>query len=150
MVVEIGQLLSDCVGGQPYKAPQVLACTRDNWKAIKNCLTSNLQIPSNHGRRGMPLSPSTSKIANLASTRIVVQQLRRSYATAKVHDPLRILFCGSDEFSITSLQALHAEHVRNESRIASIDVVCRPGKPTGRGLKVIRQGRPTTQFVLAC
>ncbi|KAJ5123358.1 hypothetical protein N7448_009455 [Penicillium atrosanguineum] len=62
----------------------------------------------------------------------------RLYLT-KTHDPLRILFCGSDEFSIASLKALHAYHLKQPNRIASIDVVCRPGKRVGRGLKKIRQ-----------
>ncbi|KAL9126947.1 MAG: hypothetical protein Q9217_004087 [Psora testacea] len=62
----------------------------------------------------------------------------RSYTTHKSYEPLRILFCGSDEFSIASLRALHKEHVQDSAFIASIDVVCRPGKPTGRGLKTIR------------
>ncbi|PWY62562.1 methionyl-tRNA formyltransferase family protein [Aspergillus eucalypticola CBS 122712] len=57
----------------------------------------------------------------------------------KAYDPLRILFCGSDDFSIASLKALHEEHVKRPDRIASIDVVCRPGKKVGRGLKQIRE-----------
>lgn len=56
------------------------------------------------------------------------------------HEPLRILFCGSDDFSIASLKALHEEHQKEPGRIASIDVVCRPGKRVGRGLKKIREG----------
>lgn len=63
----------------------------------------------------------------------------RLYSTKK-HDPLRILFCGSDEFSIASLKALHAYQLKKPGRIASIDVVCRPGKRVGRGLKKIREG----------
>ncbi|KAL2828708.1 formyl transferase [Aspergillus cavernicola] len=59
--------------------------------------------------------------------------------STKTYDPLRILFCGSDEFSIASLKALHAEHVKRPEKIASIDVVCRPGKRVGRGLKQIRE-----------
>ncbi|KAJ5709964.1 methionyl-tRNA formyltransferase family protein [Penicillium malachiteum] len=62
----------------------------------------------------------------------------RLYST-RSYDPLRILFCGSDEFSIASLKALHAYHLKQPSRIASIDVVCRPGKRVGRGLKKIRE-----------
>ncbi|KAJ5585213.1 uncharacterized protein N7459_005013, partial [Penicillium hispanicum] len=62
----------------------------------------------------------------------------RFYST-KSYDPLRILFCGSDEFSIASLKALHAYHLKEPSRISSIDVVCRPGKRVGRGLKKIRE-----------
>lgn len=58
----------------------------------------------------------------------------------KTYNPLRILFCGSDEFSIASLKALHDEHLKWPNRVASIDVVCRPGKRVGRGLKEIREG----------
>jgi methionyl-tRNA formyltransferase len=63
----------------------------------------------------------------------------RRYLTTNPSSPLRILFCGSDEFSAASLSALHAEHTRNPSLIESIDVVVRPPKPTGRGYKTIRQ-----------
>ncbi|CAG7926585.1 unnamed protein product [Penicillium olsonii] len=62
----------------------------------------------------------------------------KSYST-KTFDSLRILFCGSDEFSIASLKALHAYHLKHPERISSIDVVCRPGKRVGRGLKQIRE-----------
>ena len=64
---------------------------------------------------------------------------RRWNSTSRSHEPLRILFCGSDEFSIASLEALHREHMREPTRISSIDVVCRPGKRVGRGLKKIRE-----------
>ncbi|KAL2073717.1 hypothetical protein VTL71DRAFT_11043 [Oculimacula yallundae] len=75
--------------------------------------------------------------------------VHKSYSTAtttstaedslrKVSKPLRILFCGSDEFSIASLLAVYDEHKRNPEYIKSIDVVCRPGKPAGRSLKRIR------------
>ncbi|KAI9822749.1 MAG: Methionyl-tRNA formyltransferase [Thelocarpon impressellum] len=54
--------------------------------------------------------------------------------------PLRILFLGSDDFSAASLRALRAEQLgRPGETVASITVACRPGKPTGRGLKVIRE-----------
>ncbi|KKK14528.1 methionyl-tRNA formyltransferase family protein [Aspergillus rambellii] len=45
------------------------------------------------------------------------------FLSTKAYEPLRILFCGSDEFSIASLKALHKEHVHRPDRIASIDVV---------------------------
>ncbi|PCH05086.1 Hypothetical protein PENO1_024210 [Penicillium occitanis (nom. inval.)] len=63
---------------------------------------------------------------------------RRWYSDKPI-DPLRILFCGSDEFSIASLKALHAEQLRAPQSIKSIDVVCRPGKRVGRGLKQFRE-----------
>jgi hypothetical protein len=62
-----------------------------------------------------------------------------STSRREVHDePLRILYCGSDAFSCTPLEALHQESQRPASNIASIDVVCREGKPYGRGLKSVR------------
>src|SRR5215469_11147755 len=61
--------------------------------------------------------------------------------TAKSSEPLRILFCGADNFSVASLQALEHEKRTNPSLIQSIDVVCRPDKRTGRGLKHLRQGQ---------
>ncbi|KAI9805554.1 MAG: hypothetical protein M1825_000805 [Sarcosagium campestre] len=64
---------------------------------------------------------------------------RRQYGSVSGREPLRILFCGSDDFSSCSLKALHSEHQRHPDRIASIDVICRPGKRTGQGLKKIRQ-----------
>ncbi|KAF2223600.1 hypothetical protein BDZ85DRAFT_235857 [Elsinoe ampelina] len=49
--------------------------------------------------------------------------------------PLKILFCGSDEFSIYSLFALCK---LPSSVVESIDVVCKTGARVGRGLKDIR------------
>lgn len=67
----------------------------------------------------------------------------RRYATTprkkKISDPLHILFCGSDKFSCASLEALHAEHVRNPDLIQSIDVFVRPTKPTERGMKFFKE-----------
>lgn len=70
-----------------------------------------------------------------------VQRPAYRFYTTKSYDPLRILFCGSDEFSIASLRALHAYHLKQPNQIASIDVVCRPGKRVGRGLKKVREGQ---------
>lgn len=56
-------------------------------------------------------------------------------------EPLRILFCGSDAFSCDSLFTLHQELVhsaRQPPLIQSIDVLVRPPKPTGRGLKALK------------
>ncbi|KAF2490704.1 Formyltransferase [Lophium mytilinum] len=63
----------------------------------------------------------------------------RRFNSSKTSDPLRILFCGSDDFSISSLRAVHNEHLKDPGAIASIDVVHRPGKRTGRGLKELRE-----------
>lgn len=60
-----------------------------------------------------------------------------SPAPPKKSEPLRILFCGSDAFSCASLSALHAlqNSRRNHGLIESIDVLVRPKKPAGRGLR---------------
>ncbi|KAK0938274.1 Methionyl-tRNA formyltransferase [Friedmanniomyces endolithicus] len=58
-----------------------------------------------------------------------------SLPAIKQHDPLHILFCGADEFSIYSLRALHKLHQTRPNKIASIDVLCRPDKRVGRGYK---------------
>lgn len=50
---------------------------------------------------------------------------------------LRVLFCGSDEFSICSLEALHKYAQTDGSKVRSIEVATRTDKRTGRGLKNI-------------
>ncbi|KAI6500892.1 hypothetical protein MCOR13_005836 [Pyricularia oryzae] len=60
------------------------------------------------------------------------------FYSARVSDPLRILFCGSDAFSCESLRALDKVRRSEPQLVKSIDVVTRPPKRTGRGLKVIR------------
>ena len=52
-------------------------------------------------------------------------------------DKLRILFCGSDAFSCASLVALKDYATSAGNNIASIDVVTRKDKRTGRGLTTI-------------
>ncbi|SPO06600.1 related to methionyl-tRNA formyltransferase precursor, mitochondrial [Cephalotrichum gorgonifer] len=56
-------------------------------------------------------------------------------------DPLRILFCGSDDFSCAALEALDRERVagRGAGLIESIDVLVRPAKFVGRGYKTLRE-----------
>ncbi|KAH9876056.1 hypothetical protein J1614_003935 [Plenodomus biglobosus] len=58
---------------------------------------------------------------------------------AYASDALKILFCGSDDFSIASLRALTAVKRDAPKLIESIHVVHRPAKPTGRGMKQLRQ-----------
>lgn len=65
--------------------------------------------------------------------------VKKQYTTAASTEPLRVLFCGSDAFSIASLRAVHDEKLNRPDLIASLDVVHRPGKRTGRGLKVVRE-----------
>jgi hypothetical protein len=84
-----------------------------------------------------------ANLRSLACTGSAVS--RRGYSvTARLRDapePLKILFCGSDYFSIESLRALNQERLRGDSKlIQSIDVVHRSAKPTGRGMKTLREG----------
>ncbi|KAI8966608.1 Formyltransferase [Daldinia sp. FL1419] len=81
---------------------------------------------------------SNNILAHVNDSFIPMTPKEANKAKTKVSDPLRILFCGSDEFSCASLEALHEEHLRNPALIQSIDVVVRPGKPTGRGNKIIQ------------
>ncbi|KAL2874319.1 Methionyl-tRNA formyltransferase [Colletotrichum sp. CLE4] len=57
----------------------------------------------------------------------------------RVSDPLRILFCGSDDFSCAALTALTVERKQNPRLIESLEVVVRPSKPSGRGMKNVRE-----------
>lgn len=93
-------------------------------------------------RHHQPCTPMSllSSIRSFSLKRPYIFQCRR-YLHEKQCDPLRILFCGSDNFSAASLEALDDDRRSNASSIIkSIDVVCRPGKRTGRGLKTIRNG----------
>lgn len=72
---------------------------------------------------------------------VSAQNVKHRWFSDIQKEPLRILFCGSDEFSATSLERLHFEHAQNPKLIESIDVVCKAGKPSGRGLKKVREGK---------
>ncbi|MCJ1389256.1 Methionyl-tRNA formyltransferase [Xylographa bjoerkii] len=67
-----------------------------------------------------------------------IQLIKRCLVTKRA-DPLRILFCGADQFSIASLEALNHEKKVNPDLIKSIDVVCKVGQKHGRGLKEVRE-----------
>lgn len=62
----------------------------------------------------------------------------RSYSQHSSSVQLRILFCGSDDFSIASLNALHRYSQESGSIVASIDVAAKTDKRVGRGLKIVR------------
>lgn len=85
---------------------------------------------------------ATEKIAPLSTfdTRFSAARLFGIPRSKGPDQPLRILFCGSDEFSCVSLKALYSEFFRSRKMIRSIDVVVRPAKPAGRGLKEMREG----------
>lgn len=81
--------------------------------------------------------------SNRLSGRAISSICRRSSsnsAQAQQHEPLKILFCGADDFSIFSLQALCDLQYTRPGIVDSIDVVCRPDKRVGRGLKKLKQG----------
>lgn len=104
--------------------------TRGWREEVLECRDSRVSMLSKHVLRYVARSHHPSCFR-------VVQ--RHSYSQ-KVSEPLRIMFCGSDEFSCASLRALHKEQQRDQDGILSIDVLCRPGKRTGRSLKTIREG----------
>ncbi|KAK6508339.1 Methionyl-tRNA formyltransferase [Arthrobotrys conoides] len=62
--------------------------------------------------------------------------LSRCFHTSRFDSGIKILFCGSDDFSLRSLKALQAmQESSKNSIIESIDVVVKYEKPSGRGLK---------------
>lgn len=63
----------------------------------------------------------------------------RRYSSNSDLQPLRILFCGADEFSIRSLDAVRKLQATDYESVQSIDVVCRPDKRVGRGLKKVQE-----------
>ncbi|KAF7563430.1 hypothetical protein G7046_g664 [Stylonectria norvegica] len=67
------------------------------------------------------------------------RQYLSTSATRQPSDPLRILFCGSDEFSCASLKVLYEEHTKNKDLVESVDVMVLPPKRVGRGYKNVRQ-----------
>jgi methionyl-tRNA formyltransferase len=74
----------------------------------------------------------------LATTFLSRNQTRT--LSSRAEEPLRILFLGSDRFSIASLDALVHAKQRVPSLIEEIHVAHRPAKPTGRGLRTLREG----------
>ncbi|KAK3072241.1 Methionyl-tRNA formyltransferase [Teratosphaeriaceae sp. CCFEE 6253] len=72
---------------------------------------------------------------SIAKTAFLITRDYSVPLNAKTHDPLNILFCGADEFSIYSLRALHSLQRSCPDKVASIDVLCRTDKRVGRGLK---------------
>lgn len=65
---------------------------------------------------------------------------RYNHTSARLSDPLRILFCGSDGFSCESLRALHREYVRDKGLVEALDVMVLPARKMGRGFKMVREG----------
>lgn len=103
--------------------------------AVRNSCTSITTLSRRCTTSRYATAPATTATTS-THKRLFSQEWRHQQA----YPPLRILFCGSDHFSATSLNALHREHLRNPSLIESIDVVCRKWKRFGRGLKTIKEG----------
>lgn len=102
----------------------------------RTCLQSTVQTRSNSTTATTEANQETEPTTpNTRRGRPFIHFKRQS-------DPLRILFCGSDAFSCASLRALHDLKLSDPKGklIKSIDVLVRPGKPTGRGLKRIAIG----------
>jgi hypothetical protein len=112
---------------------------------------TSLPQPSNrihhHLKPQMPtrlfqhVRPSTAGVLPKSSGWTIFRWSSTSTSPSKHHAPLRILFCGADAFSIYSLRALHELQQKRPDKIASIDVVCRPDKRVGRGLKKLQEGK---------
>lgn len=88
------------------------------------------------------LNEDTEAIEGADTTKPNNRRIRPFIHHKRRSEPLRILFCGSDAFSCASLRALHElqQSDRNGKLIKSIDVLVRPGKPAGRGLKRVAVG----------
>ena len=84
-------------------------------------------------------APQIARAARARGAQLqTLAKTRFSSSYRDIDQPLRVLFCGSDEFSITSLEALHQYAKSADSNVASIDVATKTDKRTGRGLKVIK------------
>lgn len=84
--------------------------------------------------------------ASRASVRLRCRSVTHLSIISQYHDsrgrevePLRILYCGSDDFSVQSLRRLTEAHEKELDFIQSIDVVTKTPKRFGRGLKAIYQ-----------
>ncbi|KKA27953.1 hypothetical protein TD95_001194 [Thielaviopsis punctulata] len=87
------------------------------------------------------IAPSFTSLHRLSYTRLTrsLSLQSRFCSNAKASKPLDILFYGSDQFSCASLRALADEQAANPALVRSINVVVRPGKPFGRGMKRTRE-----------
>ena len=90
-------------------------------------------------------TPLRSLLATTALLRTQARSLSASSGSG-AQDPLRILFCGSDRFSIASLDALVRAKHRVPGLIEDIHVAHRPAKPTDRGLKTLKEGSLAPAF----
>lgn len=88
----------------------------------------------------MPLLWSSCRLTAGVLCRARQITVRRRLATLTVsREPLRILYCGSDDFSVAALRKLNHERIEHPDHIESIDVLCKSPQRVGRGLKKVRQ-----------
>jgi hypothetical protein len=125
---------------KPYDHP-----TNHSHSNVRNCpinvqqiCSTSLLLSTKHARMSPILCRHLRPLLVKSNKRWL--GVRLSSTAVKQHEPLRVLFCGADAFSIYSLRALHKLQQANPEKIASIDVVCRPDKRVGRGLKKIQEG----------
>lgn len=118
-------------GGDEY---QVITCREDEDLYLYNSYRSVM--------RALVVCAARSSLRPVSHATAVFHNARRKFSISHRHhfEPLRILFCGSDEFSNYSLRALHRLQKEQPGVISSIDVICRPDKRSGRGLKKVQQG----------
>lgn len=118
-------------GGDEY---QVITCREDEDLYSYNGYRSVM--------RALVVCAARSSLRPVSHATAVLHNARRKFSISHRHhfEPLRILFCGSDEFSNYSLRALHRLEKEQPGVISSIDVICRPDKRSGRGLKKVQQG----------
>lgn len=120
-------------GGDEY---QVITCREDEDLYSYNSYRSVM--------RALVVCAARSSLRHVSHATAVFHNVNapRKFSISHRHhfEPLRILFCGSDEFSNYSLRALHRLQKEQPGVISSIDVICRPDKRSGRGLKKVQQG----------
>lgn len=73
----------------------------------------------------------------LLTNRFIVKKLAYRRALCTGNDGLKIAYFGSDQFSVHSLKKLVEYQRKNHEKVASIDVITRSIKPTGRNLKTL-------------
>lgn len=69
----------------------------------------------------------------------------RRYISQSTHDPLKIAFFGSDNFSVASLNKLIQYQKKNPDKVDSVHVITRSLKPQGRYMKTV-QDLPVGKF----
>jgi hypothetical protein len=85
--------------------------------------------------------PLMNHLSRLLSCRLDPIRCRiHAFSTTSATQPLRILFCGSDAYSIACLEPLAQILEHGRHNIASIDVLCRTDKMVGRGYQTLSEG----------